>query len=399
MPPKLSIKPYKLKATDGPLSRDDLSTWEYNFLSFCRQNETWTPFVPGGSHSTWIATDDDETNGLVKYERDHETVNVAETNKFRAAFKDFLTSAAVNAPTGFTETILRESTSWKWIIDEIKVNFNLSTKGEQFLAGNEVKFDFNDNFTYQQGYMFLRDHYISAMPEEGTNFKGRAITTREKLSPLAELFIVEKWLSKIDPRLPNHIYKTRGYLFTEQRPTLACNQRVLADQIDTMLNELDGNSDKEFCVNAVNNRRGSSWKFNTYQQYNRAHRGFSRNRTPQQQFQRTHNPDRCRHCLEARRYDASQTHQSNMCPWPPRRSNTNNNPQNFKVMLLPNHNNVSEGFGYTPVEYSVSSTYYNQQNFEYPIPFSHQYDQNSCQQESMLQPLEQSSDYPSIEEL
>ena len=70
MPPKTSIKPYKLKPTDGPLSRDDLSTWEYNHLSFCRQNESWTAFLPGGTNSTWVATDDDETNGLIKYERD-----------------------------------------------------------------------------------------------------------------------------------------------------------------------------------------------------------------------------------------------------------------------------------------------------------------------------------------
>ena len=152
--------------------------------------------------------------------------------KNESPFKDFLTSIAVNSPTGFTETILRESTSWKWIINEIKVNFNLSTKGEQFLAGNDLKFEFNENYTYQQAFMQMRDHYISAMPEQGSNFKGKRLESKEKLSPLSELFIVEKWLIKIDPRLPNHIYKTRGYLFTDQRPTLACNQRVLADQID-----------------------------------------------------------------------------------------------------------------------------------------------------------------------
>ena len=114
MAPKSSIKPYKLKATDGPLSRDDLSSWEYHQLSFCRQNDSWLAFLPGGTHSSWTPSDDDETNGLVKYEPDGETQDDDETNKFRSAFKDFLTSVAVNCPSGFTETVLRESTSWKW---------------------------------------------------------------------------------------------------------------------------------------------------------------------------------------------------------------------------------------------------------------------------------------------
>ena len=68
-------------------------------------------------------------------------------------------------------------------------------------------------------------------------------------------------------------------------------------------------------------------------------------------------------------------------------------------MLLPNHNNVPDGFGYTTVEDPVSSNYYNQQNLEYPIPLSHQDNQHYYQQDSSLQPFEQSTGYPSIEEL
>ena len=37
MPPKYS-KIYKLKPTDGPLSRDDLSTWIFTVQSHARQN-------------------------------------------------------------------------------------------------------------------------------------------------------------------------------------------------------------------------------------------------------------------------------------------------------------------------------------------------------------------------
>ena len=51
-------------------------------------------------------------------------------------------------------------------------------------------------------------------------YKGKELTADEVLSPLAENFIVEKCLFKIDERLPNHVKNTRGHLFTEARPTL-----------------------------------------------------------------------------------------------------------------------------------------------------------------------------------
>ena len=351
MAPKSSIKPYKLKATDGPLSRDDLSSWEYHQLSFCRQNDSWLAFLPGGTHSSWTPSDDDETNGLVKYEPDGETQDDDETNKFRSAFKDFLTSVAVNCPSGFTETVLRESTSWKWIIDEIKSNFNLTTKGEQFLAANEIKFNFDNNFTYQQAYMHLRDHYISSMPESGTKFKGKNLQNKGKLSPLCELFIVEKWLEKIDPRLPAHIAKTRGYLFTDERPTLACNQRILADQIETMLTELESNAtadvfnietnNNNFNVGAVNNyrsNRGSGFS------NRRSFRGSS-NPFPRNQTNKSPANSPCQPCIEAKRYDASLTHSSDKCMWVNQQRQFYRRPFNnrgFKVLLVPTQQNTQD---------------------------------------------------------
>ena len=360
MAPRTSVKPYKLKATDGPMSRDDLTTWEYNQLSFCRQTEAWQAFLPGGTNSKWLATDDDDTNGFVKYEQDGTTEDLVETNKIRSAFKDFLTSVAVHCPTGFTDTVQRESTSWKWIIDTIKDNFGLNTKGEQFLGANDIKFMFDDNFTYQQAFMFLWDFYSSGQPEIGSKFKGKKLEEKSKMSPLAALFIVEKWLSKIDPRLPGHVQKTRGHLFTEERPTLYCNQRVLCEQIDVMLNELDNAnlgsvsganvnvgyvpSNVDYTpsnVNYVPNHR-AAFAGGRYPAQ-RAFRGFrGQGRAPTGPRQtRPGTPSNCLHCLEARRYDASLTHPTNRCQWvtqrpPQQRQQSKQQAPGFKVLFVPN---------------------------------------------------------------
>ena len=231
------------------MSRDDLCSWEYNMLSFCRQTESLQAFLPGGTKTDWKASDEDETNGLIVMKQDGSAQDDDKTDKLRSAFKDFLNCVAVHCPTGFTETVQRESISWKWIIKQVKDTFNLNTKGEHFLGGNDIKLVYDENFTYQQGYMHWRDYYSATLPEKGTKFKEKTLKEKDKISPLAELFIVEKWLSDIDQRMPGYVQKTRGHLFTTERPTLAFNQRILCDQIDTMLAELNGASNTSNNVN------------------------------------------------------------------------------------------------------------------------------------------------------
>ena len=344
MAPKTSIKPYKLKATDGPLTRDDLCSWEYNMLSFCRQTDSWQAFLPGGTKTDWKASDEDETNGLIVMKQDGSAQDDDKTNKQRSAFKDFLTCVAVHCPTGFTETVQRESISWKWIITQVKDTFNLNTKGEHFLGGNDIKLVYDENFTYQQGYMHWRDYYSATLPEKGTMFKEKTLKEKDKISPLAELFIVEKWLSDIDQRMPGHVQKTRGHLFTTERPTLACNQRILCDQIDTMIAELNGASNTSGNVNVgfvpSHKPRFGGTPF-PVQRGLRGFRGQGRAPTGPRQFRPAQQASHCHHCLEARRYDASTTHPSNRCNWMAQKMQQQK-PQfrqpvpGYKVLYVPN---------------------------------------------------------------
>ena len=114
-------------------------------------------------------------------------------------------------------------------------------------------------------------------------FKEKVLTADEVSTPLAENFIIEKCLFKIDERLPNHIKNTRGHLFTEARPTLACNQRILFSQIDTMLAELDSKDAgvNQMTVGQIRNNVSS---------YSNPQRGVY----PQQQFQWLSNSSRSR---------------------------------------------------------------------------------------------------------
>ena len=104
--------------------------------------------------------------------------------------------------------------------------------------------------------------------------------------------------------------KTRGHLFNHEKPTLACNQERLCDQIDTMLQELDGKdiNIQNLSINNLPFRGRQNQRFGN-QRFNRA-RGRS---TSNPRFRPPFSSNRsesynCRICLEARRYDAAKTH-------------------------------------------------------------------------------------------
>ena len=336
-----NTKIYKLKATDGPLSRDDVSTWIFTVKSFARQN-TWSNFLPTGANKYWTCTDDDENNGMTVNKADG-SVDVDESNKLRENFQDFLTAVAANCPAGFTETVIRESTSFQWIVEKINKTFNLTTKGENFLDGMNLKFEFDDSFTYQQAWMMLKDKYIPSLLPSQSQYMGKTLQAKETISPLAMNFLVREWLQKIDLRLPEHVRTSRGHLFTAERPTLACNQQILCDQIDIMLQELEGKeaSNSNINVGYVPTNRGRGFgrprptgppAFRSRQTYRQ--RGGPP-RLPQPGRRPTYS---CQLCLEARppRYDSSITHPSHECPFPGRqRVQTRQQTPQFKVLLVP----------------------------------------------------------------
>ena len=226
-------KPYKLKPSDGVMTRDDVSLWECTLLASCRQMTDWQKFLPpGGEHQNWTPSDEDEYNGLYND-------NVATQRKLRNDFANFITCIATHCPTGFMDTVLRESTSFKSIVKQIKTTFNLDSKGEKFLSLMDIKLEFSSSFTYEQGYMLVKDFCMESLLPTGSRFKSRTLTEPEKLSPLAENFIMKEFLVKVHPRLPEHIRTTKSHLFTADRPTLACNKSILIDLMDSMLSEIE----------------------------------------------------------------------------------------------------------------------------------------------------------------
>jgi hypothetical protein len=339
-----NVKIYKLKATDGPLSRDDLSTWVFTVKSYARQHGMQR-FI-SGANKDWICSDEQDDNGFKVLKADRTTVDEEATNKLIGDFHDFLTSVAANCPTGFTDTVIRESTSFSWIVEHIKKTFKLITKGENFLDGINLKFEYDENFTYAQGWMSIKDHYTSSLLPANSTCMGKVLTTKEILSPLAANFLVREWLVSCDPRLPAHVKNTRGHLFTDERPTLACNQSILCDQMEIMLQELDA-KDGPTSANKVNvaytpTPHGRGYVPGVYRGAFPMRGPRPGGRGPQHRFRppapvQPRRQASCQICLEARKYDSAMGHTTQFCPFKPELRNITRQQQrpNFKVLFVP----------------------------------------------------------------
>ena len=278
--------------------------------------------MPGGEKQTWTATDDDVNNGLT-----HEVA--ATQTKLRNDFANFLTCWATHCPTGFMDTMMRESKTFKKIVERIKTTYGLDSRGEKFLSIMDIKLEFSPTFTYEQGYMTVKDFCMASLLPSGKRFKNKLLTVTETLSPLAENFIMKEFLFKVHPKLPEHIKNTKGHLFTIERPTLACNKDILIDLIESMLAEIegiDGMAAGNLSVNQLGQSRpqyrgrGGAPRF-PYRGNNFSRggppRGFQRGGRPPfpARYQTQGRREDCSHCVEARMFDSSKGHVYSNCPF------------------------------------------------------------------------------------
>ena len=266
-----------------------------------------------------MSTDEDATNGLTD-------ADAARQTKLRNDFANFLTCVATYCPTGFMDTILREFTSFKGIIQKIISSYDLDCKGEKFLSIMDIKFEFDQSFTYEQGYMKIKDFCMQSLLPQGATFKSRQLQQAESLSPLAENFIMKEFLQKVHPKLPDHIRSTKGHLFTADRPTLACNKSILIDMMDSMLAELEALENQTINRVSVANiaqsrpfrpHRGNYSMRQHIKPFN--NRGRSNFRSPRPSFtlrnQAPFRKEHCTYCIEAKMYDASKCHSFSTCPF------------------------------------------------------------------------------------
>ena len=345
-------KAYKLKS---PVTRDSFLTWDLNHQSFCRQDPAWRKFLPGGTSKEWLPYDEDDTRGIkIWKETDgvrtldgdgNPILDTEATDKQRSALTEFLVCLGTYCPENFMHTVVAECTSYQWVINKIKTTFNLETKGLGFLAGGDIKIDFGEEGqSYQQGFQAIKEFYCSSLLKVGDKYKGKPLDKNEPMTPFGENVLVEKWLNMINPDLRAHIMKTRGHLFTDERPNLFDNQKQLCEQMDVLLHELDTKKEGPGMNRAGFGFQGGNRPFtprgrggkpgfgNSARYTNPMMTRFNQPATGRANSRGSCPPDTCIRCHEAGRFGpASKNHFARTCPYPA--NPINNRP--MRVLLIP----------------------------------------------------------------
>ena len=242
--------PYLLP--DGVITQISLKKWFNVLNTYYKQNNEYLLFYPGGEHEEWTAFAVDRTRGLAVHavpagegvaDADVVTAQQARdrTAHLRRDLDTLLSNYACYVPESYYAMVIEDATSIQWIYNKLAQSLNLESTKQYILNSHAIHYEPDDGDTPEKLYMRLRSHYQQAAPKAGTNFNNVILATDININPLVELMLVEKTLEKIDQRLPAHIVKTRGHLMEDGSQTLFCARRLLFNQVDTMLDELNRN--------------------------------------------------------------------------------------------------------------------------------------------------------------
>ena len=242
-------------------SLSSLKKWYNRTENYMKQNEENLQFFDDEEHSAWTAKSVDPTRGLIIHPRAGQLAIVANpdedilaqpaveertadeatrlTRILRRDLETLLNNYAAYCPDGFLDLIVEDCTSIKWIFERLAASYKLESTKQYFLNSHLIQYRPNDGDTPEKLYIRLRAHYKAAAPKRGNNFDGRVLQEDVRLNELSELMLVEKVLERVDPRLPAHVMKTRGHLMQDEEKTLFCIRRLLWDQLDTMVQEMD----------------------------------------------------------------------------------------------------------------------------------------------------------------
>ena len=243
-------QPYPLPG--GVSTLISLKKW-YNVVNtYNKQNDEYLQFYQDGQHEQWTAFSVDRTRGLVINEvpagdgvaaGDVITAQQARdrTAQLRRDLDTLLNNYASYVPESYYTMVIEDATSIQWIYDKLAESLGLESTKQYILNSHTIRYEPDNADTPEKLYMRLRSHYQQAAPRAGTNFNGNVLNVDATVNPLVELMLVEKTLERIDPRLPEHIVKTRGHLMEDGHQTLFCAKRLIFNQVETMLAEINMN--------------------------------------------------------------------------------------------------------------------------------------------------------------
>ena len=183
------------------MTEDDFNIWEEQLIIYLVQNEEYELFLDDGRYNTWRAAED-FPHRLAAHVAPDQANNLA---KRRKQLRTFLSHVAKSCHKADFQSIMRHSTSFKWITDKLRENYDIQKKGVHFLNIIDIQWDPTQDVTYAAFYNTYRTHILNNLRRQGEvvlwQGDGR-LAQDEKVTPMLEDIIVYNVLGLIDSRLP-----------------------------------------------------------------------------------------------------------------------------------------------------------------------------------------------------
>ena len=247
MPTSIKIYPPQ-KLQDKGVNETQFNIWTEELEVYLTQDDDFSVFLPGGDYEEWLSQ---ETNPerLIAIKPEHRAqraraddadraaINAAADqedrqalNKIRKNLRTILSIIGNCVPEGQYISVVRHSTSLKWIYTTLRSDYDIQQKGIHFFNILDVKPDQNQTTT--SFYNQYRTVITNNLGKTGDDIKYKdnlALTQDEKTTPMLEDIILLNVIREIDPRLP-------AFVKTHYNHKMQKDERLMDFKTDILVN-------------------------------------------------------------------------------------------------------------------------------------------------------------------
>ena len=247
MPTTIKIYPPS-QLPDKGVSETQFNIWTEELEVYLTQDDDFAAFLPGGDYAEWVSyeTNPDRIVNIKEERRaaralpgahNAQAINEAadaqdqqNLNKARKNLRTVLSIIGKCVTEGHYTTVVRHSTSIKWIYTTLRSDYDIQQKGIHFFNILDVKFDHEK--TVVSFYNQYRTVIINNLGKSGDVIKYKnnlQLTEDEKTTPMLEDIILLNVIKEIDPRLP-------AFIKTHYNHKMKQDERLMDFKTDILIN-------------------------------------------------------------------------------------------------------------------------------------------------------------------
>ena len=206
MPGGIKIsKPERLPKDN--VSEADLYAWWNELMNYLNQHDNFKLYKEKGMYSTWQPAESEEDRILSLNKDDKGDLDMRQRD-----LNNFITIIAGCCNRDHYMMVIKQSTSLKWIWEELTIIYHHQHKGKEFLSISDLQYNPSEQSPLSF-YNSYRAKILENLKPQGTTIKWKnnlLLAKAETISPTFEDHILLTTLLIIDKRLPNKVKELYG---------------------------------------------------------------------------------------------------------------------------------------------------------------------------------------------